>query len=394
MQKALTKEDLIYILNGIFKLSKEDGNALEMKGSGMFVPDYKPDLEKHTKNNNIHITFEKNSILDKITVSGNNILYDDNILCTVSSETNNAIKQKSDGIFVSDTETQLTEHINNDEIHVTKEEKDRFANLFEHSKKYVKELIGELTIYNYEVVQNLPVGNISTSTCYIYVGDANKPEEVIGVPYIYYGNKWNKLSITKETIDKIINDIEKTYLKKTESHTHSNKDVLDKITESPDGYISYNGTELRRLVPILENSPKNAIKYNDRGELFVRDLSQEIDSIIAGGTGLVKVNLYMEECDHEGIYILKDTIDRFSFVMIDYYYKANKADELSGCAKSVLIDVDTLNYLRSKSIDYMLEFGYGISNCTSKINFEKDKLRINYYHGVCIYKITGIGKAG
>ena len=45
MAKALTKEDLIYILNSIFRLSSEPNNSFKMLDDGLFVEDYHQDLK-------------------------------------------------------------------------------------------------------------------------------------------------------------------------------------------------------------------------------------------------------------------------------------------------------------------------------------------------------------
>ena len=55
-----------------------------------------------------------------------------------------------------------------------------------------------------------------------------------------------------------------------------------------------------------------------------------------------------------------------------------------------MLDTDILNYLYTKNMDYMLEYGYGILMSNSKIRMHGDKLWVDYYHNVCIYRITGI----
>ena len=45
MAKALTKEDLIYILGSIFRLSSEPNNSFKMLDDGLFVEDYHQDLK-------------------------------------------------------------------------------------------------------------------------------------------------------------------------------------------------------------------------------------------------------------------------------------------------------------------------------------------------------------
>ena len=64
--KALTKEDLIYILDSIFRLSSQPNNAFKMLEDGLFVNDYQNDLQEHTGDNDIHVDADlKNNILSK-----------------------------------------------------------------------------------------------------------------------------------------------------------------------------------------------------------------------------------------------------------------------------------------------------------------------------------------
>mgnify|MGYP003297507962 CR=1 FL=1 len=104
--------------------------------------------------------------------------------------------------------------------------------------------------------------------------------------------------------------------------------------------------------------------------------------------------LYNKECTDSGLYELEYSIDDFSMLLIDYYYKPHDESQEPGCAKSVMVNVTTLNELYDKGIDYILELGYGINVANSKIRMTEDKLYVNYYHNICIYKITGIRKSG
>ena len=97
MQKALTKEDLMYILDSIFKISNDEENGFEMHEDGLYVKSYLT----HEDNKNLHIEERLRSILNKITVdNAGNIYYDTHLLSRVSGLENNAIQQKEDGIYV------------------------------------------------------------------------------------------------------------------------------------------------------------------------------------------------------------------------------------------------------------------------------------------------------
>ena len=77
-------------------------------------------------------------------------------------------------------------------------------------------------------------------------------------------------------------------------------------------------------------------------------------------------------------------------MLIEFYYYPNDPEEKPGDAKSVMVDTDTMEELYAKGIDYMIELGHGVSVANSKIRIHDDRLEVNYYHNICIYKITGI----
>ena len=63
MSKALTKEDLVYILQGIFRLSTQPDNAFQMLDDGLYVKDYQDDFNNHTGDTGLHITQDIRDIL-------------------------------------------------------------------------------------------------------------------------------------------------------------------------------------------------------------------------------------------------------------------------------------------------------------------------------------------
>ena len=108
-QKALTKEDLMYILQSIFHLSDEPNNAFKMLNDGLYVQDYHDDLQNsndnlqnHIDDTNVHISNIAKSILDKFSVDSNGNLYFDNksLGMQISNENKNAIQYKIDGYYV------------------------------------------------------------------------------------------------------------------------------------------------------------------------------------------------------------------------------------------------------------------------------------------------------
>lgn len=395
MAKALTKEDLLYILQGIFRLSQQPDNAFNMLDDGLYVQDYHDDLSNHTDDGVIHITQEIRDILDLFSIdTNNNLLYDGKpVNIAISSESNNAIKIKSDGIYVEDISTETKEHIQDTDIHVTKTDKETWNNILQEAKNFTTDRIDKIVIYNITEVDKLPEGNdISSTTLYLLKDDPEHPDECEDIMYMYLRDKWITLSITNKTLKLLATKKElEDYVKKedleTKLHNHNNKDLLDKFSNTDNGDVLYDGKSLHEFE--LSEAPNNAAKLKD-GKLFIEDFSDVIRSLQVA-SAISKTRLYTGDITESGKYSLADDIDNYSMIMIDYYYKPEDPNEEPGCAKTAIVDTDTLNELYSKGIDYMLELGYGISTSNVKIHFNQDTLWVNYYNNVCIYKITGIG---
>lgn len=81
---------------------------------------------------------------------------------------------------------------------------------------------------------------------------------------------------SQEKIDKAL----QSYAKKNELHSHGNKKVLDKITESEEGILLFNGQEIKGGGSDLAVSEKegNAIVQEDDG-IFVEDKTQTIKDL-------------------------------------------------------------------------------------------------------------------
>ena len=390
MSKALTKEDLLYILQGIFRLSQEPDNAFDMLEDGLYVKDYQNDLSNHTDDDTIHITSEIHDILDLLSIDEyGNLLYDNKpVNISISNEANNAIKIKSDGIYVEDITTETKEHIENKDIHVTKTDKEKWDKTLNDAKEFTTDRISKITIYNIIEVDKLPEENISSTTLYLLKNDPEHPDECEDVMYMYINDRWITLSITNRTLKLLATKKElEDYVKKEDCHKSENKELLDKFSISDTGNLLYDNKPLYEF--ILSEASNNAAKLKD-GKLFVEDFSDVIRSLQIASS-VSKTRLYTGDITESGKYDLADDIDNYSMIMIDYYYKPNEPDAQPGCAKTAVIDTDTLNELYDKGIDYMLELGYGVSTSNVKINFHGNVLCVNYFNNVCIYKITGIG---
>ena len=122
MSKALTKEDLLYILQGIFRLSTQPDNAFQMLEDGLYVKEYETDLKQHSNDTSLHISQDIRNILDLFSLDTNgNLLYDSKpVNIAISGESNNAIKVKSDGLYIEDITDETKKHIQDNDIHVRK----------------------------------------------------------------------------------------------------------------------------------------------------------------------------------------------------------------------------------------------------------------------------------
>ncbi|MCI6457988.1 MAG: hypothetical protein MSA56_09845 [Clostridium sp.] len=390
MSKALTKEDLVYILQGIFRLSTQPDNAFQMLDDGLYVKDYQNDFDNHTDDTGLHITQDIRDILDLFSIDANdNLLYDGKpVNVAISGEANNAIKVKPDGIYVEDIFTETKKHIQDADIHVTKTDKETWNKTLQDAKDFTMDEIDKLVIYDIKEVDVLPTENISSTTLYLLTSDPEHSDECEDVMYMYLRDKWITLSITNRTLKLLATKKElEDYAKKDDLHKHDNKDLLDKFSNADNGDLLYGGKSLHEFE--LSEAPNNAAKLKD-GKLFVEDFSEVIRSLQIA-SAISKTRLYTGDITESGRYDLADDIDNYSMIMIDYYYKPADPDENPGCAKTAVVDTETLNELYDRGIDYMLELGYGISTSNVKIHFNQNTLWVNYYNNVCIYKITGIG---
>lgn len=405
MAKALTREDLLYILQSIFRLSEQENNAFQMLNDGLYVKDYHTDLQKHIDNENVHIDETIKKILVDFSVAETEtLLYKGNpVSLAISQKENNSITFETDGLYVPDVPKEITEHMTDNDVHVTLKNKENWDNALQQAKNFTLDEINKLVIYDIQIVDKLPEIIESTvetesddipveiqpvypsSTTLYLLANTDTPDENLFAMYMYLQDQWVRLNVSNKTLEK--------YALKTEvedavknSHTHENEEALKKLTVDENNNLLYNGTNIHKIN--LSAEPDNAAKMID-GKLYVEDLKNELKSLEISAA-FAKVNLYNEEINDSGVYELKDDINNYSLLLIEYYYKPNDEEEAPGCAKTAVIDTNILKYLYSKNIDYMLEYGYGVLMSNSKIRIDGNKLWVNYYHNVCIYQITGI----
>ena len=362
---VLRKEELIYILENLFKFSKQENNAFERKEDGLYVKDLESTLTEHIENDNIHPTKQQTDILKNFSLINDILCYKGNkIASSLSAQEDNELELKADGFYFKQREDNS-----------------------ETLKQYARDLIVQVGLYDWQIVQELPQNSISDSTIYMIEQHIEDLDINYYAKWIHKENKWISLDIVLNTFnalarkEEVAEAIEK-------AHSHENKETLDLFTiDEETGRLLFNEIDILDTMQVSDDE-NNALKIGHDGKLFVPDLKSEIDSINRGAFS--KTILLMEECNSSGEYELTDDINNYNFIIIEYYLKPDDPEEAPYDAKSDMIDVDNINYLYNNHIDYMLEHDYGFSTYNTKIRLWDDKLQVTYYNKVCIYRIVGI----
>ena len=233
--------------------------------------------------------------------------------------------------LITDLDTNLSNHTSDTVIHVTQDDKDLWNATLQNAKDYAKKLFDSVTSFTIEIVDTLPTENIKTMTIY-FMRNEHDNESDYYEEYMYINDKWEIIGNTfinlaqyllkadfekyqQEIADKFakyntsdeianilkdylltqtFNDTIKNYTTteslqklleeyaKTEDiHTHDNKDIIDKLSESADGNLLFNGQEIKggsgSDITISEED-NNAIQQKDDG-IFVEDKSEQINNI-------------------------------------------------------------------------------------------------------------------
>lgn len=383
---VLTKDDLISILEALFKFSQEPNNAILRKEDGLYVLDFHKDFEEHINNTDIHPTKEQKDILANFSLDNDVLNYKGKpIVISVSGEEGNAIIVKPDGLYIKDYNKAIDEHIKDTTVHITKDERDEWNGILDKAKKYAD----QLPFYTYQKVDNLPNDEqvIKDNTIYLLKQTYPESNEIYYVRYIYREHKWIPLDITTESIKLLAH---KSDLLKLH---HDNKDILDKFTEDEHtGNLLYNGSSIYNNT--ISQDKNNAIGLGTDGKLYVKNLEQLVDSIAKAQSGLSKKIILDQECDKAKEYTLDDDINNYNYLMIHYYTMPDTDTETEKRqpydAKTEILDVDNLNDLYKRGIDYILEHDYGFSTYNTKIRFHDNIMQILYYNHICIYQIIGV----
>ena len=384
---VLTKDDLISILEALFKFSQEPNNAILRKEDGLYVLDFHKDFEEHINNTDIHPTKEQKDILANFSLENDVLNYKGKpIVISVSGEEGNAIIVKPDGLYIKDYNKAIYEHIKDTTVHITKDERDEWNGILDKAKKYAD----QLPFYTYQKVDNLPNDEqvIKDNTIYLLKQTYPESNEIYYVRYIYREHKWIPLDITTESIKLLAHKSDLLKL-----HTHDNKDILDKFTEDEQtGNLLYNGSSIYNNT--ISQDKNNAIGLGTDGKLYVKNLEQLVNSIAKAQSGLSKNIILDQECDKAKEYTLDDDINNYNYLMIHYYTMPDQDTETEKRqpydAKTEILDVDNLDDLYRRGIDYILEHDYGFSTYNTKIRFHDNIMQILYYNHICIYQIIGV----
>lgn len=139
-------------------------------------------------------------------------------------------------------------HKDDKTIHVTQEEKDLWNAALQSSKDYAKELIKQLHSFDIIIVDALPAIEDAQSNTIYFLKATHKTNDNYE-EYMAINGQWELIGntridltpyLTKESFNNTIKD----YAKKTELHSHTNKSVLDEISQDSEGNLTYNGVRV------------------------------------------------------------------------------------------------------------------------------------------------------
>lgn len=250
------------------------------------IANNKKSLENHISDTVSHVTQdEKDTWTNGIDTNKKNL--NDHIKDTVAHVTQTEKDTWTNGI--KDNKDNLANHVNNTVIHVTKEDKDLWNATLKNAKDYAKSLFDKVINFDIVVVSELPSTDINTHAIY-FLNDRNDPHNLY-TEYMYIKEKWEIIGNTKidlsdyvtkemlkdlkeailEAIDNIKNDLNTNY--KPYVHSHSNKDILDKLSVDNLNQLLYDGNK----VGSSDNSGSGQAVTED-------EIKAMIESIMNNGT--------------------------------------------------------------------------------------------------------------
>ncbi len=250
---------------------------------------------------------------------------------------------------LTDLSSSLDTHIKDTVIHVTQDDKDLWNSALENAKDYAKKLFDSVTSFSIQIVDTLPTNDIKEMTIY-FMRNGRDNETDYYEEYMYINNKWEIIGSTfvnltpyllksdfetyqQEISDKFLKyktsdeltiilkdylkvaefnkilkdysttkEIEKlleAYAKNTELHTHTNKDVLDLLSESQTGQLLYNG---EKIYPSISPKTNNTLTLREDG-LYVPPADISVDDDVREQNKLLQEEI-------ESIKALLDNINR------------------------------------------------------------------------------------
>ena len=233
----------------------------------------------------------------------------DNIINTDIDELKKLIEDINDtdlaniNQLITDLDTDLSNHTSDTVIHVTQDDKDLWNATLQNAKDYAKKLFDSVTSFTIEIVDALPTEDIKSMTIYFMRNGRNNETDYYE-EYMYINNKWEIIGSTFVNLTPylLVSDFEKTindyvtkadlieklknytnsidlmndYAKKTDLHNHSNKSVLDDLSDKK-GVLNYKGVPIQTELTLSKEQNNAIIKKADG--LFVKDESALIDSL-------------------------------------------------------------------------------------------------------------------
>ena len=320
MPKGLTRNDLLYILNEIFKISTANNNALRFTEQGLFVESY----SVHSGNSDLHMpSKEAHDIVAGFSLDANdNLIYNgDPATIRISDEEDNAIQLDANGALYVErvyNQSDFQDHLDDDNRHVTQEDRDKWDGMVDEANEYTDDEIEKIKIHRVVYSTSVPAPeDMDPHVMYILLDEENIVENP--VIKIKVDNEVVTIGITKATMNlyytkqecddkfETIQHAENTYMEKP-----SNEDVITDIVND-NGHPVFTGKKF------LSSRANNALREESDGSLFCEDFSALVHSLQISAS-FSKTNLYDQEISAPGTYILKDDINSYNLLLVEYWF--------------------------------------------------------------------------
>ena len=121
----------------------------------------------------------------------------ENLILALNSN-NIKIKQLINDMLLlmqQDINNNISNHIDNNIIHVTQNDKDLWNSILDNAKAYANTLFNKVTSFTIEIVDELPTENIKQMTIYFIRNNYNNESDYYD-EYMYINNKWEIIGST------------------------------------------------------------------------------------------------------------------------------------------------------------------------------------------------------